>query len=70
MLQVGSILEPTWPYFGRVVGAKLGPTWAQVAPKPHLKSDQKNDYLLDLLWDDFWCILAPKLGGKLGRSWH
>ena len=38
MLQLGTILDPTWLNFGRVLAPKLGPTWPQVA----LKSDPKT----------------------------
>ena len=42
MLQVGSILEPTWVNFGRVWGVKMGPSWLQMAPKIDPKSDQQK----------------------------
>ena len=41
MLQLGSILEPTWLHFGRVLGAKMGPSWLQMAPKIDPKNAQK-----------------------------
>ena len=51
--QLASILQPTWLHFGRVLGAKLEPSWHQIAPKVDPKSDQKNDHLFDGLWMDF-----------------
>ena len=47
MLQLGSILKPTWLHFGRVLGVKMEPRWHQIAPKIDPKNDQKNDHLLD-----------------------
>ena len=35
------ILEPTWLYFGRGLGVKMGPRWHQIAPKINPKTDQK-----------------------------
>ena len=40
--QLGSILEPTWLHFGRVLGAKLEPRSHQIAPKVDLKKDRKK----------------------------
>ena len=37
--QQGSILEPTWLHFGKVLGAKLGPSWHKIAPKVDTKND-------------------------------
>ena len=48
--QLASILEPTCLHFGKVLGAKLEPSWHQIAPKVDPKSDQKNDHLLDRSW--------------------
>ena len=53
MLQFWSILEPTWLYFGRVLGAKMGPRWHQIVAKIDLQIDQKNDHLLDRSWEQF-----------------
>ena len=66
MLQFWSILEPTWLYFGRVLGAKLDPKWYQIAVKIDPNIDQKNDHLLDRLKIDFRAILGPNLGGPGG----
>ena len=57
LIDVGSILQPTWPYFGRVVGAKLGPTGAQLAPKPYSKITRK----MITSWTHF--------GSIFGRFW-
>ena len=53
MLQLGSILEPTWLHFGRVLGVKIGPSWLQMATKIYTENDTKNDHLLDRLKIDF-----------------
>ena len=45
--QFGSILEPTWPHFGRVLGAKMGPSWFKMGPKIEFKSKTKNDQILN-----------------------
>ena len=37
MPQLGWILMPTWFYFGKVVGAKMNPSWFQIAPKANRK---------------------------------
>ena len=66
MLQFWSILEPTWLYFGRVLGVKMGPRWHQIASKIDPKIDQKNDQLLDRPKIDFWSILGSNLGGPGG----
>ena len=68
MLQLGSILEPTWLHFGRVLGAKMGPSWLQMAKKSIQNTINKNDHLLDRLKIDFcWIVginLAPKSGNQ------
>ena len=45
-LPFGWLLKPTWLHFGRVLGAKLAPSWHQIAPKIDLRKHQKNDHLL------------------------
>ena len=40
--QLASIWEPTWLHFGRVWGAKLGPSWHQIVPKVDPKNDQQK----------------------------
>ena len=71
--QLASILEPTWPHFGRISKAKMEPSWHQIAPKIDLQINQKNDHIFDRSWDRFWSILGPNLGGLsggvLGPSW-
>ena len=68
--QLGSILEPTWLHFGRVWGAKLEPSWHQIAPKVDPQNDQKSDHLFDGLWLDFYSILASNLAPKRGpQNW-
>ena len=62
MLQLASILDPTWLHFGRVLAPKLVPTSPQDTLKSHSQNHQKTDHILDRLWKDFWWILASKLG--------
>ena len=47
MLEVSSILEPTWTSFGRVLGPKMGPSWHQMAQKINVQLDQRNHHILD-----------------------
>ena len=51
--QLESILEPTWPRFGRVLGSKMGPSWHKIAPKIDPQIDDKNDSISDGSWDRF-----------------
>ena len=69
MLQLGSILDPTWLNFGRVLAPKLVPTWPQDALKIDSQNYQKTDHILDRFWNDFWWILASKLGPFLIHFW-
>ena len=69
MLQLGSILEPTWLHFGRVWGVKMWPSWLQLALKIDPKNDTKNDHLLYRLKIDFWSILGPNLAPKRGKHY-
>ena len=66
--QLASIFLPTWLHFGRVLGAKLEPSWYQIVSKVDPKSDTKNDHLLGRPKIDFWRIFAPtcppRKGGK------
>ena len=59
MLQFGSILEPTWLHFGKVLGAKLGPSWHKIAPKVDPKNDQKMITFWIALGTDFNRFWAP-----------
>ena len=43
----GSILDPTWPHFGRVLEAKMGPSWLKMGPKIDLKSKTRDDQILN-----------------------
>ncbi|MEC7567693.1 MAG: hypothetical protein VYA01_01635, partial [Bacteroidota bacterium] len=52
-LQLAWILEPTWAHFGRVLGAKMGPSWQQIDPKIDLQIDHKNHHLSDRSWARF-----------------
>ena len=61
MLQLASILDPTWLHFGRVLAPKLVPTWPQDALKSHSQNHHKTDHIFDRLWHDFWWIWASKL---------
>ena len=64
--QLGSILDPTWLHFGRVLEAKLEPRSHQIVPKVDPKNDQKKDHLLDGSCNRFGSILAPAWGGPSG----
>ena len=66
-LQLGSILEPTWLHFGRVLGAKLGPKSHQIAPQIDLQINKKWSHfglLLGSIFDDFGLQLGPQEGDK------
>ena len=64
--QLGSILWPTWPHFGRVWGVKMEPSWHQIASKMTLQIYPKNDHILNRSWDQFWSILGSNLAPKRG----
>ena len=51
--QLGSILEPTWLHFGRVWGAKLGPSRTKSLQKSSQKVIKKNAHFLDRSWYRF-----------------
>ena len=68
MLHFWSILDPTWLHFGRLLEAKMGPSWLQMAPKVDSKNGTKNDHLLDRFKIDFWSILGPNLAPKRCHS--
>ena len=70
MLQFWSILDPTWLYFGGVLGAKLEPKWYQIA----LKIDPNIDQFFDASWlgivmfsvfFDFWIQELSHVGSKM-----
>ena len=65
--QLASILQPTWLHFGRVLGAKLEPSWHQIAPKVDPKSDPKkrspSRWPLDGFLIDFGFQLGSQEGG-------
>ena len=67
--QLGSILEPTWLHFGRVLGAKLEPRWHQIAPKVDSKKYEKKNQNLDATFDQFLSQLGSILGGFGDPSW-
>ena len=64
--QLGSILWPTWPHFGRVWGVKMDPSWHQIASEMTLQIHPKNDHILNRSWDQFWSILGSNLAPKRG----
>ena len=47
MLQLASILDPTWLHFGRVLALNLVPSWPQDALKIHSQTKQKTNHILD-----------------------
>ena len=53
MLRLKLILEPTWLHFGRVLGAKMGPSWFQMALDIDPKANQKHGYLLNAFKIEF-----------------
>ena len=59
MLQLASILDPTWLHFGRVLAPKLEPRWHQDALKTHPTTHQKKVRILNRLRTDFWWIFGP-----------
>ena len=71
MLQDGSILDPTWLHFGKVLAPKLEPSWHQNALKIDPRTYQKKERLLNRLRTDFWCILVNfgiQDGGVMGNT--
>ena len=57
--QLASILEPTWLHFGRVLGAKLEPSWNKMAPKVDPKNNEKIITFWIALGSDFLRFWAP-----------
>ena len=57
-------LEPTWIDFGRVLAAKLEPSWHQMAPKPHPTTNQKSDHFLEGLRSDLEGVFGPNMAPK------
>ena len=57
--QLGSILWPTWPHFGRVLGVKMGPSWHKSLQKWLSKSIQKMITFWIALGTDFDRFGAP-----------
>ena len=53
MLRLRSILEPTWLHFGRVLGAKMGPSRFQMALDIDPKANQKHANLLNAFKTEF-----------------
>ena len=53
MPQFGWILVPMWLHFGRIWGAKMGPSWFQMALNIDPKNNQKNDHLLSCFKIEF-----------------
>ena len=51
-------LGPMWGGFG---GAKMGPSWHQIAAEIDFQNYQKNDHISDRSWNCFWAILGPNL---------
>ena len=51
-------------YFGVVLGAKMGPSWVQMASKLKLKNDHQKDDFLNAFKIDF----GPQLGGLWGAK--
>ena len=51
--------KPTWLHFGRVWGAKLAPSWHQIAPKIDPKIYPKSDRMLHRFFVEFCSNLVP-----------
>lgn len=78
-LQLASILGPTWPQIGRVLGAMMGPRWHQICLKIDLQIKQKKRSHFRSLLEPILLILGtnmpPNRGSKLFifgplvRSW-
>ena len=66
--QLGSMLLPTWLHFGGAWGAKLEPSWLQMASKIDLPRDPKNDDILDRSWDRFLKDFGPQPGRQRGPT--
>ena len=64
MLQLGSILDPIRLHFGKVLGAKMGPSWLNMLLKIDSKSNLKNFNFLDGFKIDFWTPTWGLLGGQ------
>ena len=69
MPQLRWILVPTWHHFGRILGAKMGPSWSQMA----LNIDSKNNEKIITFWMalrssfyDFGVQLGGSRGGPVG----
>ena len=60
MLQLASILDPTWLHFGRVLAPEIHPSWHQIVLNIDSESDHKNGKLLDRLNIDLGWIWGPK----------
>ena len=58
-MPLGWLLKPTWLHFGMVLGAKLGPSWHQIAPKIDPKNNQKTYHILYRFLVDFCSISDP-----------
>ena len=67
-LPFGWLLKPTWLHFGKVLGAKLAPSWHQIAPKIDPKNKLKKYHILDQLRTDFWWILASNFDVQGGPT--
>ena len=57
--KLDSILEPTWPHFGKALRSKMGPSSSQIASKDDLRNDDKKDTMSDRSWYGFWQIWSP-----------
>ena len=72
-LQLGSILEPTWLHFGRVLGSKMRPSWTKSLQKSIFKSIRKIIMFRIALGTDFSRFWAPTWlprGGPRNHFWR
>ena len=47
MLQLASILDPTWLHFERILALNLVSTWPEDVLKIHSQTQQKTNHILD-----------------------
>ena len=63
-------MAATWTYFRKVLGAKMRPSWFQMALDIDPKASQKHDHLLHAFKIEFSWFLAPTWEGQGGLNYH
>ena len=68
--RLGAVLDASWRRLGRLLGAKIPPSWPPKSKenrlKIHAKIDQKFDAFQVPVLIQFWSIF----GGKMEACWH